>query len=126
MYQLTNNAKIIVRTADGACIPADTLNIDYQNYLSWIAAGNAAIPYVAPVIDPRSIMVLTPAKFRRNLIKLGYYNAALTAISKLSATNDIALNFQYSTSFERLNPELLAIAAQFNLTDSQIDAIFTA
>ena len=121
MYTKTNTGAVI--RDDGALIPNDTLNTDYTNYLAWVAAGNTATP--APVIDPRASMVLTPAKFRRNLIKLGYYNAALTAIGKLAATNDVTINFQYLTSFERLNPDLLAIAAQFNLTDVQIDAIFT-
>lgn len=34
----------IIRIADGACIPFDTDNTDYQEYLNWVAAGNTPLP----------------------------------------------------------------------------------
>lgn len=38
-YQLTQN-DCIIRTDDGAIIPADGGNRDYQEYLAWLADGN--------------------------------------------------------------------------------------
>jgi hypothetical protein len=35
---------IIQRVSDGAFIPADPENRDYQAYLVWVAAGNTAAP----------------------------------------------------------------------------------
>lgn len=47
-YQLTANPDTILRTADGAWIPNDERNADYQQYLVWLAEGNTPDPYVPP------------------------------------------------------------------------------
>ncbi len=33
-------SNLIIRLSDGAYIPTDELNIDYQAYLEWVAEGN--------------------------------------------------------------------------------------
>ena len=47
MYQLTQT-DLILRTTDGAFIPPDPANTDYQAYLEWVAAGNEPEPAPAP------------------------------------------------------------------------------
>lgn len=37
-------ADCIRRTTDGACIPFDPANTDYQAYLEWVAEGNTPLP----------------------------------------------------------------------------------
>lgn len=50
MYQLTDFATVI-RLSDGACIPMDAGNRDYQEYLAWVVAGG--------VPEPASVAVAT-------------------------------------------------------------------
>jgi hypothetical protein len=51
MYKLFSNDPItnqprpfVLRVADGACIPFDPDNADYQAYLKWVAEGNTPEP----------------------------------------------------------------------------------
>lgn len=49
-YKLTNTSAI-VRMWDEAVIPSDQANLDYAEYLKWLAAGNT--PQPADVPDPK-------------------------------------------------------------------------
>ena len=39
-----NPKRIIKRISDGAQIPMDEANADYQEYLEWLAEGNEPLP----------------------------------------------------------------------------------
>ena len=41
---LTNKVHIVQRLSDGAFIPFDPDNTDYQEYLRWLEAGNTPEP----------------------------------------------------------------------------------
>ena len=51
------NTTAIFRS-DGACIPFDPANTDYQAYLEWVAQGG--VPEPAP--EPEPVPELTPAE----------------------------------------------------------------
>ena len=44
MYKLIQDIKAIKRLSDGAFIPFDPDNRDYQEYLRWLEAGNTPEP----------------------------------------------------------------------------------
>jgi hypothetical protein len=44
MYRSTKSNSCVIRVTDGACIPFDPANTDYQEYLKWLAEGNQPIP----------------------------------------------------------------------------------
>lgn len=55
MYRLTTTPEV-VRLADGALVPADPANTDYQQYLAWLAAGHTPAPAPDPAApDPAAL-----------------------------------------------------------------------
>lgn len=53
MYKLRNllgGIQDIVRSSDGAFIPFDPANTDFQEYQKWIALGNQPLPADEPAL----------------------------------------------------------------------------
>ena len=59
-YKLTNSKSI--HRDDGAIIPFDDVNTDYQQYLAWLVDGNTPEPADEPVVVPEFIEYQKPIK----------------------------------------------------------------
>jgi hypothetical protein len=104
LYQLTLGASII-RKSDGATIPADPSNSDYQAYQAWIKAGNTPDPM--PAATNQELVNKINAKYLPQFQQLQQsYAAALL-------TNNAAAQMSIQQSYQTLQ-------AQYNQAISEI------
>ena len=123
MYRLTESPSIIIRIADGAHIPADPGNTDYQAYLAWRDAGNDPEPYQPPPATvPQSV---TRFQARASLHLAGLL-PQVEALMSDPATDPIArIAWQDAQEFRRQSPSVLAMAQALGLSEQQLDQLFT-
>lgn len=106
-YKLTNGTEII-RISDGAIIPPDVKNIDYQEYLSWVAAGNTPDPVPEPTLDEQAAAIEASYKLR-----LDAYKELLVSIIAADGTSQssrtIDTQNKYNALLNKMNEELEAL-----------------
>lgn len=123
MYALTNSTGVI-RTSDGAYIPADYRNTDYAAYLRWVAAGNEPTPYAPPPAPVPQTVSATQAQIA--LANAGLFDQIDAFMDTLPKADPRRIAWTKAAEFTRDSPTLEAIAQQFGLSDAQIDALFIA
>jgi hypothetical protein len=120
------NEKSVLRLADGANIPFDAANRDYQEYLAWVEAGNEPLPPdPIPVVVPQTVSM---AQARLALIGAGLFSAidaGLKALPEPQRTTALTA-WEYAPTVSRNGALVTTLAGQFGLTEAQLDALFTA
>ena len=123
MYRLTDSPSIIVRLADGAHIPADPGNTDYQEYQRWLDAGNEPEPYRPP---PKPVPQSVTRFQARAALHLAGLLPRVEALMSDQATDPLArIAWQDAQEFRRQGPTVLVMAQALGLSEQQLDELFT-
>ncbi len=127
-YQLLADGSFVRRLSDGAQIPADPLNRNYQEYLAWVADGNAATPAdPAPLVYDDGLTIrarlrttnATPAElYRATLAQRTGYRANLTLIA-VDAGNGAVRTIEARITAKRLTNGALLVGQPVVVADHQ-------
>lgn len=116
MFKL--NGPFILRLSDGALIPLNPSNSDYQEYLAWLALGN--VPEPADVPHPNiAILAQIDAIERQYLMNRGCREGWLIVIRKEAATLGVTNDAVIASSNHFFN-KLLEVDNQIKVLRGQL------
>jgi hypothetical protein len=120
-----NQSGFITRVADGAIIPVAPGNMDYEEYLGWVAEGNTPIQEASLIPVPES--VLSHQFFTalsRHSISEATIAAIIAGMPEGQAKVEADLAFRRAPQIRRDHPIALGIAMALSLSTETVDEIF--
>ena len=123
MYRL-NSTYSVVRTLDGAIIPSDDTNSDWQGYKVWLDQGNTPEP--APAALPVVPQIVTMRQARLVLLGAGLLGQVEASINALPEPQRSAarIEWDFSSEVHRDKPFVQLLAGALGLTPEQLDDLF--
>ncbi len=129
MYKLTHSGTII-RTADGASIPLDDRNSDYQEYLRWRdgytdsngVEHNPNTPEPADQIQPSPIEEVEMSQAREALLHFNMLDLVDERVKTMSRQAQI--QWEYRTHVSKSNAFVQEIISSGFLTEELVDELF--
>lgn len=121
-YTLTTGPSLL--RSDGAIVPADPANVDYQAYMAWVVAGNSPAPVPVP---PNPATIDAAAFFARFTTS---EQAAVQAACDANSQLGVVLTLGLAQGFVTLTSPLLAqwmggLVSAGALTSARVTAITT-
>lgn len=121
MYQLTHT-NAVIRIEDGAAIPLDPKNKDYQDYEEWLDAGNT--PEAAQAESAPPPITVSAWQFRKALNAQGLRQQVEDAVSA-SQDQNVKDGWQYATEFVENDPMVVAMGTQLGKSESDMHSLFS-
>lgn len=118
-YSLTENPLIVIRDADGASVPSDPNNVDWQIYQAWLAKGNIPSPYTAPPTPPASCQLWQ----LQAVMTLAQWSTVQSAVAALNNPAASAFFAHGTNSIPANSTTLVALGGDIGLNAAQVGAL---